>query len=323
MLAQLEKQFLQADLAQARQLLVDGQAHDDPIAEHQYGQRVSRLERELAELSQAAVQAPVGVALFFGGRPVIGSQGIKATFGTEAVGQFQKLVSQRYAAVETGPLASRGRVPMSDDTQLLVTDVVRGSFGFVLQASEPTNGDSVLKQVVDEVADTLSRMAASDDALFDEAAARVDNRQLGALKEFFKLLDDEGASLRVVEGERDFELTAQAVRRARQRAEALSIVDRVETLEGEVIGWAEYSQRFELRLHVDRSVIMGAVAREAMERSMHEGFIPLHRHVRALVKVREVRLRNRAPRKTYALQSLIAPLDAPADWPARPVQQGL
>lgn len=322
MLAQLEKQFLQADLAQARQLLADGQAHDDPIAEHQYGQRVSRLERELAELSQAAVQAPAGVALFFGGRPVIGSHGIKATFGTEAVGQFQKLVSQRYAAVETGPLASRGRVPMSDDTQLLVTDVVRGSFGFVLQANEPTNGDSVLKQVVDEVADTLSRMAAPDDALFDEAAARVDNRQLGALKEFFKLLDDEGASLRVVEGERDFELTAQAVRRARQRAEALSIVDRVETLEGEVIGWAEYSQRFELRLHVDRSVIMGLVAREAMERSMHEGFIPLHRHVRTLVKVREVRLRNRAPRKTYALQS-IAAVDAPADWPARPVQLGL
>jgi hypothetical protein len=322
MLAQLEKQFLQADLAQARQMLADGQAFDDPIAEQQYGQRVARLERELAKLSQASAQAPAGVALFFGGRPVVGSHGIKAAFGTQAIGQFQKLVSQRYAASETGPLSSRGRVPMSEDTQLFVTDVVRGSFGFVLQASEPANGDVVLKEVVDEVADTLSRMAAADDALFDEASAGVDNRQLGALKEFFKLLDDEGASLRVVEGERDFELTAQAVQRARQRAEALTIEDRVETLEGEVIGWAEYSLRFELRLHADRSVVIGAVSREAMERLIQEGLIPLHRHVRARVKVREVRLRNRAPRKTFALQS-IESIDPPADWPARTTQHSI
>jgi hypothetical protein len=322
MLAQLEKQFLQADLVEARQLLADGRAYDDPIAEHQYGQRVARLERELAELSLAVAHAPTSVALFFGGRPVVGSQGIKAAFGAQAVGQFQKLVSQRYAAAEIGPLSSRGRVPMSDETQLFVTDVVRGSFGFVLQASEPANGDAVLRDVVDEVADTLSRMAAADDALFDEASAGVDNRQLGALKEFFKLLDEEGASLRVVEGERDFELTTQAVQRARQRVEALVIEDRVDSLQGEVIGWAEHSSRFELRLHADRSVVVGAVSREAMERSIQEGLIPLHRHVRVRVKVREVRLRNRAPRRTFALQS-IEMIDAPTDWPPRAVQQSI
>jgi hypothetical protein len=323
MLAQLERQFVQADLAQARQLLAEGQAHDDPIAEHQYSQRIVRLEQALVELSEAQLQAPAGVALFFGGRPVVGSYGIKAAFGSQAITQFQKLVSQRFAAAETGPLSSRGRVPMSDDTQLLVTDVVRGSFGFVLQASEPANGDAALKEIVDEVADTLSRMAAADDALFDEASAGVDNRQLGALKEFFKLLDDEGASLRIVEGERDFELTAEAVKRARQRAEALVIEDRVETLQGEVIGWAEYSSRFELRLHSDRSVVTGAVARETMDRSLQEGFVPLHRHVRARAKVREVRSSKRnAARRTFVLQS-IEVIDAPADWPSRASQQAI
>ncbi len=319
MLAQLEKQFLQADLEQARQLLAGGNSYDDPIAQHQYGQRVARLERELAELSEAAAKAPVGLALFFGGRPVVGSHGIKAAFGTQAVGQFQKLVSQRYAAAETGPLSSRGRVPMSEDTQLFVTDVVRGSFGFVLQASEPVNGDAMLGDVIDEVADTLSRMAAADDALFDEASAGVDSRQLGALKEFFKLLDDEGASLRVVEGERDFELTVPAVRRARQRAEAMTIHEKEETLQGEVIGWAEYSSRFELRLHADSSVVVGSVSREAMDRSRQDGLVLLHRHVLAHMKVREVRMRHRPARKTFALQAieLVAP---PAEWPARSAQ---
>jgi hypothetical protein len=222
-----------------------GSAGNSCAAEHQYRQRVQRLERELTELSHASALAPVGVALFFGGRPVVGSHGIKAAFGTQAVGKFQKLVSQRYAATETGPLASRGRVPMSDDTQLLVTDVVRGSFGFILQGSGPASSDVVLKEVVDQVADTLSRMAAADEALFDEASSDVDTRQLVALKEFFKLLDDEGASLRVVEGERDFELSTQAVQRARQRAEATTIEERIETLQGELIGWAEHSSRFQ------------------------------------------------------------------------------
>lgn len=322
MLAQLEKQFVQADLAQARQLLDESCRQDDPVAEHQYRQRVARLEREAATLEQAAETAAAGVALFFGGRPVVGSHGIKASFGTQAIGQFQKLVSQRYAAAEVGPLAPRGRVPLSEDTQLLVTDVVRGSFGFVLQGAEPAAGDTLLKQVVDEVADTLSRMAAADDALFDEASARVDNRQLGALKEFFKLLDDEGASLRVVEGPRDFELTPQAVQRARQRAEALSIEDRTETIEGEIIGWAEYSSRFELRRHADAGVVMGTVTREAMERLAPELANPLHCHVRALLKVREVRARNRAARKTFVLQSMEA-IAPPPGWPPRAVQQPL
>jgi hypothetical protein len=110
MLAQLERQFLQADLAQARQLLAEGQAQQDFIAEHQYGQRVARLERELTTVTESVTQAMAGVALFFGGRPVVGSQGIKAAFGTRAVGQFQKLVSQQYATAENGPLSSRGRI---------------------------------------------------------------------------------------------------------------------------------------------------------------------------------------------------------------------
>jgi hypothetical protein len=322
MLLQLEREFLQADLAQVKALLSQSPADEDPIEHFQFAHRVRELEERLAALPAAIEQAAAGVALFFGGRPVVGSRGIKAAFGTQVIGQFQKLISQRYAAAETGPLASRGRVPMSDETQLLVTDVVRGSFGFVLQAPEPTRSDADLKQVVDEVADTLSRMAASDDALFDEAAARVDSRQLGALKEFFKLLDDEGASLRVVEGERDFELSTQAVQRARQRAEGLSIQDRVEDLEGQIIGWTEFSQRFELRLHSDRNIVVGTVSRDAMERVAQEGLNPLHRHVRVRVKVREVVARNRTPRKNFTLQSVEA-IDSPPDWPAPMLQRSI
>ena len=316
MLLQLEREFLQADLAQVRALLGQSPPDEDPIEHFQFTHRVRELEARLASFPSAIAAAPAAIALFFGGRPVIGSHGIKANFSTKAVGHFQKLVSQRFAADEQGPLASRGRVPLAEETQLLVTDVVRGSFGFVLEAVENSADARVsLKLVVDEVADTLSRMAAPDDSLFDEASAVVDDRQLGTLKEFFKLLDDEGASLRLVEGERDFELDSAAVSRARHRVEGLSIEDRNEAFEGQIVGWTQYSHRFELRLHDGRAMLAGAVAREAMDRAIQEGLNPFNRHFRVSLKVREVRARNRLPKQAYTLLGM-EPVDAPASWPA-------
>ena len=322
MLLQLEREFLQADLAQVRALLLQSPPDEDPIEHFQFTHRVRELEARLAVLPSAIAAAPAAIALFFGGRPVVGSHGIKANFSTKAIGHFQKLVSQRFAADEQGPLAARGRVPLAEDTQLLVTDVVRGSFGFVLEAAASLADARVsLKAVVDEVADTLSRMAAPDDALFDEASAVVDDRQLGTLKEFFKLLDDEGASLRLVEGDRDFELDSVAVSRARNRVEGLSIEDRNDASAGQIVGWTQYSHRFEMKLHEGGAIVAGSVANDAMDRAIQEGLNPLHRHFRASLKVREVRARNRPPKLAYTLLG-IDPVEAPASWPA-PKQQTL
>ncbi|MCE9660593.1 MAG: hypothetical protein K8R60_18860 [Burkholderiales bacterium] len=322
MLLQLEREFLQADLARVRALLDESPADEDPIEHFQFTHRATELEARLAALPAAIDAAPAAVALFFGGLPVVGSQGIKAVFGTKALGYFQKLVSQRFAANEQGPLASRGRVPLAEDTQLLLTDVVRGSFGFVLEAAAGQGeARTSLKVVVDEVADTLSRVAAPDDALFDEASAIVDDRQLGTLKEFFKLLDDEGASLRLVEGERDFELDRTAVARARHRVEGLSIHDRIENRAGEVVGWTQVSRRFEVWPHEGGPALIGTVAPDAMDRAISEGLNPLHRHFRLLLKVREVKARNRSPKVAYTLQGM-EPITAPESWPSG-VQQAL
>ncbi len=305
MLLQLERQFLEADLAQVRSLLLQSPLDEDPIEHLQFESRVRELEARLSAMPELIDKAPAGIALFFGGDPVVGSHGVKAGFGSKAVGHFQKLVSLRFAAVEQGPLASRGRVPLTDETQLLVTDVVRGSFGFVLEAAggQPHNQTS-LKAAVDEVADTLSRMAAPDEALFDQASSALDDRQLGTLKEFFKLLDDEGASLRLVEGERDFELDRTAVIRARNRVEGLSISERTEVRAGQVVGWTQVSRRFELQLRGAEGVLTGQVSQEAMEKALSTGLNPLNQHFRMHLKVREVRARNRSPRLAYTLQAM-------------------
>ncbi|WP_198972072.1 hypothetical protein [Xylophilus sp. ASV27] len=322
MLLQLEQQYLQANLAQARAMLADVQQDDDPIGQHQMAQLVRQLETKLLAMPGEIAQAPAGVALFFGGRPVVGSLGIHADFGSKAIERFQTIVSQRFAAEEVGPLASKGRVPMKDATHLLVTDVVRGSFGFVLQGAPQDQTqvlDTTLKEIVDKVADTISRVAAQDEALFDGAVAEIDERQKGALTEFFKLLDTEGATMRIVEGGRDFELDQASVQRARHRVENMRITDRTQELEGQIVGWTDYSAKFELRLHESRELIQGSIAPQTLNRLAAEGVEPYHKHVRVHVKVREVVARNRQPKISYTLLSLVTH-PAPVDWSTQGVQ---
>jgi hypothetical protein len=316
MLPQLKQQFLQADLAQVTALLGQCEPGEDVIEHFQYTQRMRSIECQLAVMPAAIKRAPAGVALFFGGRPVVGSLGIHAEFSSKAIERFQTLVSQRFAAQELGPLASKGRVPLKDNTHLLVTDVVRGSFGFVLQAAAPDDGlrplNATLKEVVDKVADTISRVASQDEGLFDGAVSEIDDRQKSALTEFFKLLDTEGATLRMVEGERDFELDQAAVQRARQRVENMRITDRTEAFAGQIVGWTDFSAKFELRLYESGELIQGSISPQVLESMAAEGVEPYHKHVRASVKVREVSVRNRQPKMAYTLLSL----------EAQPVPQG-
>lgn len=324
MLLQLEQKFLQANLAQAQVLLADACLDDDPIGQHQFQQLVQGLEDKLAGMPQAIDHAPAGVALFFGGRPVMGSHGIQAGFSGKAIERFQTMVSQRFAAQELGPLASKGRVPLKDNTHLMVTDVVRGSFGFVLQAAaeddEAQGSGTSLKSVVGKVADAISRMAAQDDALFDGALAEIDERQKVAFTDFFKLLDTEGATMRIVEGERDFELDQASVQRARRRVENLQISDRAEEISGLIVGWSDVTAKFDLQLHGTREIVQGTVSRAELDRVAVEGLELYHKHVRASIKVREVLAKNRQPKRAYTLLNLEI-IEAPAGWQAPSVQR--
>src|SRR3546814_19009451 len=94
------------------------------------------LNRRLREI-EAAPSTSAGVGLFFGGRPVVGSYGIQAEFGAKAVAEFQTLVSNTFAAAE-GTLGARGPVPQRARTQLMLPDLARGSFGFLLSKSDDT-----------------------------------------------------------------------------------------------------------------------------------------------------------------------------------------
>jgi hypothetical protein len=318
MLKKLELDSLKADLTAVESLLADRTMSNDPIGYLQFSARKVKLQEKIAKLDATfGMHAELGI--FFGGGPVQGSRGINAEFAGKALEDVQALISKRFSGREVGPLKDRGRVPFKDHSQMLVTDVMRGSFGFVLEEAGDTQEivATPLRDVVEEVSDILARIGAPDEAVFDEAAAQLDERILVTLKQFFQRLDEYGATLRIVQGARDFMLDRDAVSLARDRIKEMDIVERGDEFIGELF-LLPASKRFDLILDIygKETVLKGTVApavfkQLAGQQELGEDPIDVRQISqspwRVEVKTREIRERNRAPRYVYTLSRLIGP----------------
>ena len=315
MLKKLQLDVLRADLASVEELLSSRTREEDPIGHLQFSRRIAKLESEIETLS-GTVENHAELGIFFGGAPVQGSRGISADFAGKALEDIQALISKRFTGRELGPLKKTGRVPLNDHSQMLVTDVVRGSFGFVLSEAGDTAEmvETPLKEVVEEVSDILSRIGANDETVFDEAAAQLDERLLVTLKQFFQRLDDQGATMRIVHGARDFLLDRNAISLARGRVKELEISEAT----SEYVGWlfmSPYSKRFDLLLQdgAEQTVLKGSVGDEVLKQlagQLELGEQPIDIRTisttawRVEVKQREIRERNRVPRYVYTLVRL-------------------
>lgn len=205
---------------------------------------------------------------------------------------------------------------MNDHSRMPVTDVVRGSFGFVLPEVGDTLGmvDASLKDVVDEISDILSRIGANDETVFDEAVSQLDERILVAVKQFFQRLDENGATLRIVQGACDFLLDRYAVALARSRVKELQISESAIELAGTVFMLPDFLH-FDLRISENGqpTVIKGNVENAVLKQlngQLESGADPIDvttisvRPWTVELKKREINERNRPTRYVYTLSRL-------------------
>lgn len=307
MLKKLELQALQADLASVNSLLGQRAINEDPVGTMQFESRKQQLENKILEMA-AQPEGAAAVAVFFGGRPVIGSKGVVADFGAKAIEGFQSLVSTRAAELE-GPIGRRGPVPQRDQTKLMITDVVRGSVGFVFEEASDHGEllETTLKQAVDEVCSIIYRIGAPDEDAFQDAVDVVDDRLLNSLRTFFMLLDDKGATMRIVEDAVDFTLNRDHVERARRRTDALELAES----EIEVLGTLYVLpdvRKFEIHPRDGSASVRGSVS-TALLRELVDERNDLRPNIVGQVhslklKVKEARMHGREARRSYTLLSL-------------------
>lgn len=321
----LDREALLADRASIQALLASIPV-EDVLGRTSLQARLADVEEQLTRLERELSTAG-SVALMFGGQPVHGSRSIDAEFTAKALRTFHNLVRKKVAFAEFGSLGERGPIPRRGvGVDLAITEIVRGSMGFLLE-EKPHNeelADTIVKVALDSVADLVIKTASVRSEDFEDAADTLDSRLLVSLKKFFRTLDDSGATLRIVEDERDATLDSAAVQRARERVDAMEITDsESDSVVGELLGLLPDSRRFEMRLRGSDEVIKGPVAAAVREPylALIEGPQPeggiVGRHWRVRMRIREIRERNKPPRKLYYLIGLLEPISADGSDPVQ------
>lgn len=263
MVRKLEVDALKSDLAAVRGLLARRTPETDPIGHLQFSNRAEQIERQLAELGNLP-DNKASIAVYFAGTPVQGSRGIGAGFAGKAVNLFQELVSKQFANMERGAMANVGPVPLRGSSDLLLTNVARGSFGVILEESNGNDSltESELHVAVSKVAQDIEGTSQVDATAFEEMLGEVDARYFATLSQLFRLFDESNATVRMVESNHDISLDSQAVHRGRERTDAAIMNDDDDVRYSGRLFLLPAARKFELKVIGTGESIHGNVSRE-------------------------------------------------------------
>jgi hypothetical protein len=213
------------------------------------------------------------------------------------------------AQQQHGNLGERGVVPHREEAILHITNIVHGSFGFLLEELETDDEPQVplletaLKNAVDKAVQIVSSLADEDEERFTSALVSSDPRVFDAARNFFGFLQGHEASFRLVSGDLDRRFTTNNILVAFERAQITELIEREEELVGTILGVLPEAHRFEFRL-ADGSLIEGSVSAEVSSQQLQALYQNLGgRRVRARVEVRRVERPGKDPRSSYTLLS--------------------
>jgi len=304
-LRKLERDFVRADLAAVRGLIAQ-LGDEDVMARLGLEERRDELQKTITQLDRAGEEPVASAALFFGGRPVSGSRGIESEFAGSAVTKFQDIVAKVLAHESVG-LGQRGVVPNKGASTLHITNIVRGSFGFLLEEvhSQPPLTETSLKKAVGDATRLLEALGERDEEQFRTAVEAIDDRILGTAREFFVLMRQSGATLRIVAGEADRSFGSEAVARAAERATSTTVEDAEETMSGQLAGILPDARQFEFRTGRDQGTIRGKVSRslaaDQLKRFNHDW---VNVDALARMNVKRVRRSGAVVREAFTLLAL-------------------
>lgn len=302
---------LKAELISVRALLAEAQEVGDPVGQIQYKERLNLIIKEIESID-GEIEALASVAIYFGGKPVFGSRGILAQFASVAIEEFQNLITKVQAVNILGKIGERGRIPEIVNTDLMITEITKGSFGFILEeitTQEPLF-DSSLKNTVDLVSDIIAKTCDINEEYFEEVLSQIDSRVLISLNKFLMNLDTNEASLRIVENDKEFIINEQSAHRGRVRTETTVIEEEMTPYEGLFIGFLPDHRKFEFQID-NGEILYGTATIEATEQYtalLKQGIGVINELWRVNLEVRIIKPLNRPERQVYKLKEFIQKL---------------
>lgn len=309
MIRKLRLESLSAELSSINALLENAEEIGDPVGAYQYAERKRNVESEINKLS-GAPDTLASVALYFSGGPVIGSRGILADFATNVLEEFQNLISKVQALSFLGSMGERGRVPSVGNADLMITQITKGSFGFVLEelADEPPLFNTSLSESVDFVSHIIADTCAEDIERFDNILAQIDSRVLISLKKFLRDIDTNHAELKIVESDQEFSIDHVSAARGRQRVETTDIEEKDAVFEGMFVGFLPEHRKFEFKARDIEEVLYGSASPDAIDQYNDltlRGETIINEDWIVTIEVRTVKPLNSDPKYAYRLKKIV------------------
>lgn len=241
--------------------------------------------------------------LTFRGNPVIGSEGISASFAAKATSLFTESVAA-IAASLTGALHFRGPIPDKQLNQLMITGTAIGSFGFEfelprLDASDLCPEPSIVEKAVNGVRELFQVAATGTD---DDLSNIVDEIQPRAVKkthEFLCFLSEQDAWCGLEFDNHFFKFSSRSqLEKATERLNDNNIHEVDVYFDGKFDGLLPSIRSFDFKT-IDNELIKGKVSKEILNiQEINEKM--LFKHV--TVKLKVTRIGESAPK--YKLESL-------------------
>lgn len=302
-LKKLERDRTVAELASIESLLA-GLTDEDVMTRLSLEDRRDELQRAVAELA-AFDDGTASVALFFGGRPVAGQRGVESEFAGTAVAKFQDLVA-KLLVQEIGDLGQRGPVPNKAASTMHITSIVRGSFGFLMEElqSQGELVDTALSRAVIDASILMAAFGNEDEGAFESAVGDVDSRVLTTAGEFFSLLKDNQATLRLVAGAHDDAFNRHAIELAVERAATTEVGEEFDEIDGQLIGTLPDGHMFEFR-NLIGDILRGRVDRAiSADELLRWNLTLLNTDANGRFKIRRVYKDGDLVRESYTLLGL-------------------
>lgn len=257
-----EYNYVRAEINELNEL-INSTPQDFIIERMGLEQRRDELQTLLQSVP-APNREPTRVSLTFRGKPIVGTKGIFAEFGTQAVNAFTEAVAAVGSSLSNS-LGSRGALPEKGKYNLLITGTAVGSFGFQLEeapiAEQQTlfEEDSPVSEALEKTEELLKATLGTDDELTD-AISDIDPRAIESLRKFLKELVDGEAVCTMSVNDRVFRFAdVGQVNRSLERIRTDNIHEQELELNGFFEGYLPKRRQFQFKDSKSDEIILGKV----------------------------------------------------------------
>lgn len=222
----------------------------------------SRLNSLLKELNTTTFSIePEKTRVTFRGAPVFGCHGIAADFGSKASGYFSEAFTAIVASIRDG-LRYMGPIPNKHQTQLAITGIATGSFGFefelpALEANLFSESGGA-EEAVETLINLLEKSAQGSDDEVTEAVHAAHPRAVKKVVEFLTFMEKKGAWCGLEFKQSFFRYSdLEQLKFARERLSESSIHQSTESFEGAFQGSLPKTRTFQFQPTDEHFPIMG------------------------------------------------------------------